>query len=326
MTIACNWKRGAEFLGTDHPILCGAMAWVSEHNLVSSISNTGGFGVLAGGSLSLEQLLQEIRKTRELTDKPFGVNIISLHPGFDDLVNVCKSEKVSHVFIGAGIPSKSIIESIKESGAVVICFAPSAPVAKKLISNGASAIVIEGSEAGGHIGPVSTSVLVQEILPEICELVPVFVAGGIGCGKMVKMYMEMGACGCQIGTRFVCSFESRAHINAKNAFIKASSREAISSVQIDKRLNILPVRALKNIAMEKFIDLQKELITNIDEGSINIKDAQMRLEYFWAGSLKKALIDGDIENGSLMAGQSVGLIKEIQTCEEIIKEIVKEVF
>ena len=194
--LTAAWKRGCDFLGTKYAILGGAMSWVSERNLVAAISNAGGFGVIACGAMTPELLDAEIRGTQALTDKPFGVNLITMHPDLDKLVDVCLALNVGHVVLAGGIPAKETIEKIRNGGAKVVCFTPTLALGKKLIRSGADALVIEGMEAGGHIGPVSTSVLAQEILPNI-EDVPVFVAGGIGRGEAIATYLRMGAAGCQ---------------------------------------------------------------------------------------------------------------------------------
>ena len=204
-------QRGTDFLGCDTAIMCGAMSWVSERNLVSAISNAGGFGVIACGAMTPELLDTEIAETKKRTDKPFGVNLITMHPDLMELIAVCGKHGVTHVVLAGGLPPKGSLEAIKETGAKVICFAPAMALAKKFIRSGVDAIVIEGMEAGGHIGPVATSVLAQEILPEIADQLPVFVAGGIGTGEMIAAYLEMGASGVQLGTRFVCAHESIAH-------------------------------------------------------------------------------------------------------------------
>ncbi|MET0137992.1 MAG: nitronate monooxygenase, partial [Sphingobium sp.] len=244
--------RGAAFLGSDHAILCGAMSWVSERNLVAAISNAGGFGVIACGAMTPDLLDAEIAGTKALTQKPFGVNLITMHPMIFDLIEVCTRHQVSHVVLAGGLPPQGSIEAIKASGAKIICFAPVLSLAKKLHRSGVDALVIEGMEAGGHIGPVATNVLAQEILPELADQLPIFVAGGIGRGEMIASFLEMGAAGVQLGTRFVCATESIAHANFKKAFIRASARDAITSVQIDPRLPVIPVRALKNREMESF--------------------------------------------------------------------------
>jgi enoyl-[acyl-carrier protein] reductase II len=254
--------RGAEFLGSRYAVMGGAMSWVSERNLVSAISNAGGFGVIACGAMNPELLDREIAETRARTDKPFGVNLITMHPQLTELIEVCGRHGVGHIVLAGGLPPSGAIDRIKGTGAKLVAFAPALSLAKKLMRSGADAIVIEGMEAGGHIGPVSTSVLAQEILPHVCNDIPVFVAGGIGRGEAIAAYLEMGAAGVQLGTRFVCASESIAHANFKKAFIRASARRAV--------------------------------------------------------------IDGDIETGSVMAGQSVGMVTKEQPTAEIISELVDE--
>jgi enoyl-[acyl-carrier protein] reductase II len=227
--------RGTEFLGCDVAIMGGAMSWVSERNLVSAISNGGGFGVIACGAMGPHLLDTEIAETKARTSRPFGVNLITMHPQLSELIDICAKHDVGHVVLAGGLPPGGAIERIKANGAKLVCFAPALALAKKLMRSGADALVIEGMEAGGHIGPVSTSVLAQEILPNVSKDIPVFVAGGIGRGEAIAAYLEMGAVGVQLGTRFVCANESIAHPNFKKAFIRASARDAIPSVQIDPR-------------------------------------------------------------------------------------------
>lgn len=317
------WRRGREFLGTEVAIMGGAMSWISERHLVSAISNAGGFGVLACGSMSPELLEAEIKATQALTRKPFGVNLITMHPQLADLIEVCGKLKVSHVVLAGGLPNQPSVTRVKELGAKVVCFAPTAAFAKKLVRMGADAIVIEGTEAGGHIGPVATSVLAQEILPVVRD-VPVFVAGGIGTGSAVVSYLEMGASGVQLGTRFVCASECVAHENFKKAFFKANARDAMPSVQVDPNFPVIPVRALANQATKRFVEFQHEVIGRFRSGELDQKAAQLEIEHFWAGALKKAVIDGDIENGSVMAGQSVGMVSKEQPTAEIIAELVEQ--
>ena len=256
--------RGSEFFGSEVAILAGAMSWVSERNLVSAMSNAGGFGVIACGAMTPDLLDAEIAGTKTLTERPFGVNLITMHPQLNDLIDVCAKHGVGHVVLAGGLPPGGAIEKIKASGAKVICFAPALALAKKLIRSGVDALVIEGMEAGGHIGPVSTSVLAQEMLPLIADQLPVFVAGGIGRGEAIAGYLEMGAAGVQLGTRFVCATESIAHPNFKKAFIRASARDAIASVQIDPRLPVIPVRALKNSSSELFTAKHREVAQLLD--------------------------------------------------------------
>ncbi len=311
-------QRGARFLGSEHAILCGAMSWVSERNLVAAISNAGGFGVIACGAMTPALLDAEIAGTKALATRPFGVNLITMHPMLFELIEVCAAHKVGHVVLAGGIPPKGSVEAIKQSGAKVICFAPTLALGKKLLRSGADALVIEGNEAGGHIGPVSTSVLAQEILPELADDNLVFVAGGIGNGGMIAAYLEMGACGVQLGTRFACAAELIAHPDFKKAFFRANARDAIASVQVDPRLPVIPVRALKNKGTEEFTAKQVEVARMLDTGTVDMAAAQLEIEHFWAGALRRAVIDGDVEAGSLMAGQSVGMV----TKEEPVAEIV----
>jgi enoyl-[acyl-carrier protein] reductase II len=317
------WQHGKNFLGTEYAILGGAMSWVSEHNLVSAISNAGGFGVVACGSMPPHLLEQEIIATKRMTSKPFGVNLILMHPELEKLIDVCKAQSVSHIVLAGGIPKSATINQIKEAGIKVICFAPTLVVGKRLIKMGVDALVIEGMEAGGHIGQVSTLVLAQEILPNIKE-VPVFVAGGIGRGATITNLLLMGAAGCQLGTVFVCTTESIAHPNFKQAFIRASARDAIASVQIDNDFPVIPVRALANEATRDFNAAQHQAIADYKSGVMSKEEAQLKIEHFWAGALKRAVIDGDTLRGSVMAGQSVGLVNQIKPTIAVIEELVEE--
>jgi enoyl-[acyl-carrier protein] reductase II len=317
------WQRGREFLGSRYAIMGGAMTWVSERHLVSAISNAGGFGVIACGSMTPDLLRTEIKATQGLTTKPFGVNLITMHPALLDLIDVCLETKVGHVVLAGGLPPGGAIQKLKDGGAKVMCFAPAVALAKKLVRSGADAIVIEGMEAGGHIGPVSTSVLAQEILPAIRD-VPVFVAGGIGRGQAMLGYLEMGASGVQLGTRFVCATESIAHPNFKKAFIRASARDAMPSVQLDPRFPVIPVRALVNDGVKRFMEMQRQVIDKFDAGTLDMKAAQLEIEHFWAGALRRAVIDGDVDSGSVMAGQSVGMVSKEQPTAEIIRDMIEE--
>lgn len=316
--------RGTAFLGSRYAIMAGAMTWVSERHLVSAISNAGGFGVIACGAMPPEMLAGEIAATQALTDKPFGVNLITLHPQMMDLIGVCANAGVSHVVLAGGLPSGAAIDAIKAAGMKLMCFAPALALAKKLVRSGVDALVIEGSEAGGHIGPVSTSVLAQEILPAVAHEVPVFVAGGIGRGSAIAAYLEMGAAGVQLGTRFVCATESVAHPNFKKAFIRAAARDAIASVQLDPRLPVIPVRALKNAGTEAFTAKQREIMGHLDAGAVELAEAQLQIEHYWAGALRRAVVDGDVETGSLMAGQSVGMVTKEEPAADIIAELVAD--
>lgn len=314
---------GSIFLNCPHAILGGAMSWVSERNLVAALSNAGAFGVIAASSMPPELLEKEIIATRALTDKPFGVNLILMHPQMEELIEVCIRQKVSHVVLAGGFPKASQVDRLHEGGAKVIGFAPNLSLAKKLVKMGVDALIIEGTEAGGHIGQVATSVLAQEILPEIKEI-PVFVAGGIGRGEAIAAYLEMGAAGVQLGTRFVCATESIAHDNFKQAFIRASARDAQVSVQVDPDFPVIPVRAIANKASDEFTRYQHEVIGKFRSGVMEKKEAQLAIEHFWAGSLRRAVIDGDVESGSLMAGQSVGMVARVQPVKEIIEELLSQ--
>jgi enoyl-[acyl-carrier protein] reductase II len=313
------WRRGCDFLGSELAIMGGAMTWVSERHLVAAISNGGGFGVIACGSMTPALLDAEIAATRERTERPFGVNLITLHPDLPALIDVCARRAVGHIVLAGGLPGAAAVARIKDSGAKLICFAPALVIARKLVRMGADAIVIEGMEAGGHIGPVSTGVLAQEILPHL-DAVPVFVAGGIGRGEAIASYLEMGAAGVQLGTRFVCAHESIAHPRFKQAFLRAGARDAVPSVQLDPRFPVIPVRALANEGTQVFMELQRSVLERFSRGEIAQKDAQLEIEHFWAGALRRAVIDGDVERGSLMAGQSVGMV----ICEQPVKEILDE--
>jgi enoyl-[acyl-carrier protein] reductase II len=317
------WAGGTEFLGCPYAILGGAMSWVSEKNLVAAISNAGGFGVIACGAMSPAQLAAEIAGTQALTDKPFGVNLITMHPELTELIQVTLEAKIGHNVLAGGIPPGPAVRAVKDGGSKLIVFAPALSLARRLVRSGANAIVIEGSEAGGHIGPVSLSVLAQEILPHLRD-VPVFVAGGLGRGEAILSYLEMGASGAQLGTRFAASEESIAHPKFKRFFIHANARDAMPSVELDPRLPVIPVRGLVNDGTEKFLQHQAETRDKFVAGEVTKEEAQLLVERFWAGALRRAVIDGDIETGSVMAGQSVGMVTSIQPVGEIIQELISQ--
>ena len=315
--------RGARFLGSRYAILGGAMSWVSERTLVSAISDAGGFGVIAAGSMNPAQLAAEIAGTQALTRAPFGVNLITFHPQLDALIAVCVAAGVGHVVLAGGLPGAQAVRAVKDGGARLVCFAPALPLARRLVRLGADALVIEGSEAGGHIGPVSLAVLAQEILPEITE-VPVFVAGGIGRGEAIVAFLEMGAAGAQLGTRFAAATESIAHPRFKQAIIGARARDAMPSVQLDARFPVIPVRGLLNHGTERFLQHQAEMVAQVQAGAVTREAAQLSIEHFWAGALRRAVVDGDIEEGSVMAGQSVGMVTSEQPVSAIIQELVQQ--
>jgi enoyl-[acyl-carrier protein] reductase II len=317
------WARGTAFLGCQYAILGGAMSWVSEKTLVAAISNAGGFGVIACGAMSPGQLAEQIVGTQALTDKPFGVNLITMHPELMELVRVTLEAKVGHIVLAGGIPPGPAVRAVKDGGARLIAFAPALSLARRLVRSGADAIVIEGSEAGGHIGPVSLNVLAQEILPHL-QNVPVFVAGGIGRGEAILAYLEMGASGAQLGTRFAASEESIAHPKFKQFFVHANARDAMPSVELDPRLPVIPVRGLVNDGTKKFIQHQAETRDKLLAGAVTKEEAQLLVERFWAGALRRAVIEGDIETGSVMAGQSVGMVTKVQPVAEIIQELIDQ--
>jgi enoyl-[acyl-carrier protein] reductase II len=317
------WARGRAFLGTEFAIMGGAMSWVSERHLVAAISNAGGFGVIACGSMGPELLEREIAATQAMTTRPFGVNLITMHPQLNDLVAVCVAAGVGHVVLAGGIPPGAAVRAVKDGGAKLIAFAPALVLAKRLVRSGADAIVIEGSEAGGHIGPVSLTVLAQEVLPHLHD-VPVFVAGGLGRGDAILSYLEMGASGAQLGTRFAATTDSIAHANFKQAFIRANARDALPSIQLDERFPVIPVRGLVNAGTRRFLDHQGETLRRFQSGELTKEAAQLAIEHFWAGALRRAVIDGDVEQGSVMAGQSVGMVTSVQSTAEVIAELVEQ--
>ena len=324
MIIDSLWSKGLQLLQCDYSIMCGAMSWISERNLVSAISNAGAFGVIACGAMTPELLNTEIQATKKLTNKTFGVNLILMHPDLGNLMDVCIDNNVTHVVLAGGIPRSNHITKLHDANIQVITFAPNLNIAKKMVQFGVDGLVIEGSEAGGHIGPVSLSVLAQEILPFIKE-VPIFVAGGIGSGDAIASYSLMGASGCQLGTAFVCTDECIAHDNFKKVFIAANAKNAVSSIQIDPEFPVIPVRAIINKASKHYLIFQQNTINEYNSGIVSKKDAQLSIEKYWAGALRKAVIDGDVENGSLMAGQSVSLVNEVRPVKTVIASLMKQI-
>ena len=317
-------SRGKEFLGSELPIMCGAMTWISDPRLVSTVSNMGGFASLAAGNMPPQMFAETIDETRRLTSRPFAANIIVIAPNYRAHLDICCEKKLSHIVFAGSIPRQSDVEQAKASGAKVICFASTASIAERMVSYGADALVLEGSEAGGHIGHVSTVVLLQDILFDYSGQLPIFVAGGIAHGGMIGHLLLMGAAGVQLGTRFVVAEECQAHPKFKEAFIRARAREAISTPQYSNKLPVVAVRALKNRAMDKFGELQMDLLTKLAAGQITRQEAQFKVEEYWVGSLREGAVDGDVDKGSLMAGQSVGLIHKIQPLREILQQLVDE--
>ncbi len=318
------FKRGRDFFGIEYPIISGAMTWISDPKLVSTVSNAGGLGCLAGGNTPPEILEAQIKETRSLTSNPFAVNLITIAPAYQDHLELVRDLKLPYVIFAGGIPGKDDIQKVKDTGATVLCFASTESIAKRMVRYGAEGLILEGMEAGGHVGHVSLAILLQQVLFEVKD-VPVFVAGGIATGKMSAHLFLMGAAGVQMGTRFAVAEESVAHEKFKEKFIRSNARDAVSTPQFDSRLPVVAVRALRNKGHDEFGDLQLDLIKQLNDGKITRVDAQMKVEEFWMGALRRAVIDGDVMRGSLMAGQSVGLINKVQSVKEIINELVEEI-
>lgn len=316
-------KKGSDLLGSKYAILCGAMTWISDPQLVSAVSNAGAFGVLAGGAMEPDALSESISKTKSMTNNNFGVNVILAHPKLNELIDVCGSNKVSHIIFAGGMPSSEIVKRSHEYGMKCFGFAPALAIAKRLLKLGIDGLIIEGSEAGGHIGPVSTLVLVQEVLLNLPNS-PIFVAGGIVRGEIFASLLTMGAYGCQLGTIFACCKESTAHENFKKAFLAASSRDAVTSVQLDKKFPVTAVRAIENKAYREFMAKQKDALFKFENGEWSLEEAILSLEKFWAGALRRAVVDGDVDTGSIMAGQSVGMVKEEACIEDILSRFMQE--
>ena len=317
------FQTGNDFLGTQYPIMCGAMTWISEPELVAAVSNSGAFGSLAAGNTPADELKKQIEATRKLTSGPFAVNLVTVAPAYrEQLEMVCDLELPFIIFAGS-FPNLEEIRMAKQSGAKVMCFASTLSIARRMIRYGADAIILEGMEAGGHVGHVSLTVLLQQVLFEL-EDIPVFVAGGIASGKMGAHLLLMGASGVQMGTRFVLAEECKAHPEFKQKFRKANARNAVATPQYDSRLPVVAVRALSNKGMEDFRKLQLDLIHKLDQDEVTRENAQEEVERFWMGALRQAVQDGDIDHGSLMAGQSVGLVHEESSVQEIINNFVRE--
>ena len=318
------FAKGRDFLNCDYPIICGAMTWVSDPKLAAAVCEAGGFPSLAGGNAPVDILREQIRELRGLTDNPFGLNLITIAPGYQDHLEMLKELKLPYVIFAGSFPKEKEIAAAKETGAKVMCFASTLSIAQRMIRFGADAIILEGSEAGGHIGHVSATVLLQQVLFEVREDIPVFVAGGIATGAMVGHIMAMGASGVQLGTRFVMTDECCAHVDFKEVFRRANARDAISTPQYDSKLPVVAVRSLKNKGLQSFGKLQLTLLKDMEDGKIGREQAQEEVEKFWIGALRQAVIDGDVQNGSLMAGQSVGLVDEIVPVKQLIEELVTD--
>lgn len=317
-------KRGSEFLGVEYPIICGAMTWVSEPKLVSAVANAGAFACLAGGNAPTDILRSQIEEVKQRTKNNFAVNLITIAPSYHAHLEMMKDVKAPFIVFAGSFPKEKEIEAAKATGAKVMCFASTESIAERMIRFGADAIILEGSEAGGHIGHVATTVLVQQVLYKFCDQIPIFVAGGIGTGKMMAHMLLMGAAGVQLGTRFVMTEESNVHPKFKEAFIRANARDAISTPQYDSKLPVVAVRALRNRGTAEFGSLQLRLLKELEAGNIHRQEAQEEVEKFWIGALRRAAVDGDIEMGSLMAGQSVGLVDKVLSIGELLTELLTD--
>jgi enoyl-[acyl-carrier protein] reductase II len=300
------------------------MTWISNPKLVSTVCELGGFASLAGGNMPPELFADAIDSTVGLTSRAFGANIIVIAPNYRKHLDICCEKGLSHIIFAGSLPRRGEVRQAKASGAKVICFASTSSMAERMIRFGADALILEGSEAGGHIGHVSTLVLLQSILFEYGDALPVFVAGGVAHGGMIAHLSLMGAAGVQLGTRFVVAEECEAHQSFKQAFIKARAREAISTPQYSSALPVVAVRALKNSAMASFGELQLDLLKQLEAGALTRQEAQYKVEEYWIGGLRRGAVDGDVIQGSLMAGQSVGLLRRVQPMREILQELVDE--
>lgn len=294
-----------EMLNIKYPIFQGGMAWVAEHNLVSAVSNAGGLGVIAAGGAPVEYVRNEIRKTRELTDKPFGVNIMMLSPSAEEIAYMVAEEKVNVVTTGAG-NSEKYFEMWKEKGIKIIPVVASVALAKRVAKRGVDAVIAEGCESGGHIGSSTTMTLVPQVVDAID--IPVIAAGGIGDGRGMAAAFMLGATAVQIGTRFLVADECIIHDNYKEKVINAKDIDSVVTGTTTGH----PVRVLRNKMTKEYIRLEHNGV------------GYEELERMTIGSLRKAVIDGDKDNGSFMAGQIAGLISKRQSCEQIITEIVSE--
>lgn len=289
-------------LNIEYPIIQGAMAWISDPSLVSAVSEAGGLGVLATGHLNPEGCVKAIREIKAKTNKPFAVNIMLLSPFADELVKVVCEEKVPVVTTGAGSPGK-YIQMFKESGTKVLPVAPSVAIAKRMEKDGADAVIAEGCESGGHIGKITTMALVPQVVDALN--IPVIAAGGIADGRGMAAARMLGASGFQIGTRFLVANECTVHPNYKERIIKAKDIDTTTTGASTGH----PVRVIKNKLARKFEELEKNNATSEE------------LDALGRGSLRKAVVEGDIENGSVMSGQIAGLVNKEQSAEEIIKEL-----
>lgn len=297
--------RISKLLKTEYPILQGGMAWVAEYHLAAAVSNAGGLGIIGAASAPPEVVREQIRKTKELTKNPFGVNVMLLNPNAPEVAQVVIEEGVKVVTTGAGNPGK-FMKAWKEAGVVVIPVVASVAMAKMMERGGADAVIAEGMESGGHIGSQTTMTLVPQVADAVS--IPVIAAGGIADGRGIAASFLLGAEGVQMGTRFLVAKESIVHPNYKERVIKARDIDS----EVTGMSTGHPIRVLRNAMSREYLKMEQEGAT-FEE-----------LEHLTLGSLRKAVVDGDVVNGSLMAGQSAGMVKKEQTCEEIMQEIVKE--
>lgn len=293
-----------EALGIQYPIIQGAMAWIADSILASSVSNAGGLGIIAAGNNSPENVRLEIRKAKELTDKPFGVNIMLLSDNADEVAKIVCEEGVKVVTTGAGNPGK-YMNMWKNHNIKVIPVVASTGLAKRMERSGADMVIAEGCEAGGHIGELTTMALLPQVVDAVS--IPVIAAGGIGDSRGMLAALALGANGFQVGTRFLAANECTIHENYKKKVIESKDIDSV----VTGRSTGHPVRVLRNRLSREYLRLEK-LGTSAEE-----------LEQLGVGGLKKAVIDGDVDNGSIMAGQIAALIKKEESCEEIIKDFVE---
>ena len=294
-----------KLLGIKYPVFQGGMANIAEHNLVAAVSNAGGLGIIAAGGMNAEQVRVEIKKTKEMTDKPFGVNVMLLNPDAENIAKVLVEEKVAVATTGAGTPEPYMKDWL-EAGIKVIPVVASVALAKRMQRCGAAAVIAEGTESGGHMGETTTMALVPQVVDALD--IPVIAAGGIGDGRGFAAAMMLGAQGVQIGTRFLVAQECIVHENYKKMVLKAKDIDSV----VTSRSSGHPVRVLRNAMTREYLKLEKEG-KSLEE-----------MEKLTLGSLRKAVFDGDTAGGSFMAGQIAGLISKEQTAKEIIEEIVAE--
>lgn len=294
-----------ELLGIEEPIIQGGMAWVAEYHLAAAVSEAGGFGIIGAASAPPEVVREQIHKVRELTDKPFGVNVMLMSPSAPEVAKVAAEEKVKAVTTGAGNPA-AYMEMWKDAGIRVIPVVASVAMARMMEKAGADAVVAEGTESGGHIGSATTMTLVPQVADAV--KIPVIAAGGIGDGRGFAAALMLGAKAVQMGTRFIVAKESIVHANYKERVIKAKDIDS----EVTGRSTGHPIRVLRNKMTREYLRMEAE--------GVGLEE----LEMLTLGSLRKAVMEGDVVNGSLMAGQIAGMVKKEQTCREIIEEIMAE--